>query len=89
MISKLTHANKQEKIRKKKKVGLQLNAAVQIWWFKAKSAVSFKVHATTRSLQNTRTAVFYCKLKKSDRRGGRHTENLLIYTFLLSGFSNF
>ena len=42
MISKLTHANKQEKIRKKrKKVGLQLNAAVQIWWFKAKSAVVF------------------------------------------------
>ena len=41
MISKLTHANKQEKIRKKKKVGLQLNAAVQIWWFKAKSAGVF------------------------------------------------
>lgn len=82
MISKLTHANKQEKIRKKKKVGLQLNAAVQIWWFKAKSAgFFFKVQATTRSLQNTQTAVFYCKLKKSDHRGGRHTENLLIYNF--------
>ena len=81
MISKLTHANKQEKIRKKrKKVGLQLNAAVQIWWFKAKSAVFFKVQATTRSLQNTQTAVFYCKLKKSDHIGGRHTENLLIST---------
>lgn len=40
----------------------------------------FKIQATTRSLQNTQTAVIYCKLEKSDRRRSRHTENLLIYT---------
>lgn len=65
MISKLTHANKQEKIRKKKKVGLQLNAAVQIWWFKAKSAGFFskfkqhlcKTHKLQYSTVNLRSQI--------------------------------
>ena len=74
---------------KRKKVGLQLNAAVQIWWFKAKSAVFFSKFKQQQDLCKTHKLQYSTVNLRSQITEGVDIRRIFWFTFSNWGFFPF